>query len=260
MTTISMRRHIYILFLLLGTSLSAQEGQIFSSLSGTDLAIALQEAYRPRQVMSYRDARDTLYALIDRRQDSIYCAYTGYAHHISDQHDPSQYIFEDGAAGGMNCEHIWPQSKGTKHGNAKSDMHHLFPVLASVNQARGNLPFGDVDDQAATHWYYQNENLKYIPQSPLIDRFSELGQGRFEPPENKKGDVARAIFYVYVMYNDQIEVSFLEDQLFTLRYWHLSDPPSAEEIRRSKLIGQYQDGKANPFVLDPTLVERIFEE
>ena len=160
----------------------------------------------------------------------------------------------------MNCEHIWPQSKGTKYGNAKSDMHHLFAVLASVNQARGNLPFGEVDDNQATHWYYRSQNLRYIPEESIRDRYSELGQGRFEPPENKKGDIARAMFYVYVMYNDQVEVSFLRDQLFTLRYWHVSDPPNQWEIERSRWIGRYQDGKANPFVLDPSLVERIFEE
>ena len=72
--------------------------------------------------------------------------------------------------------------------------------------------------------------------------------------------MARALFYVYVIYNSEVEVSFLEDQLFTLRYWHLSDPPSEREIQRSKRIGRYQDGKANPFVLDPTLAERLFTE
>lgn len=238
--------------------LFAQTGQIFPNLKGTELALAVQEAYRPRQVMSYRDARDTLYAVIDRQQDSIYCAYSNFAHHVSDEHDPSQYIFEDGK--GINCEHIWPQSKGTRDGNAKSDMHHLFPTLASVNQARANLPFGEVDDAATSHWYYQKQNLRRKPDTPLIDAYSELGQGRFEPPEDKKGDVARALFYVYVIYNNQVDVSFLQDQLLTLRYWNLEDPPSAWEIRRSKWIGSYQDGKANPFVLDPSLADRIFEE
>ncbi|MEL6656738.1 MAG: endonuclease [Bacteroidota bacterium] len=249
-----------ILLIVLTKPVVAQDGTIFSNLRGTELAIALQEAYRPRTVLSYSQARDTLYALIDRRQDSIYCPYTGYAHHLSNRHDPTKYIFDDGADTGMNCEHIWPQSKGTKQGNAKSDMHHLFAVLASVNQARGNHPFGEVDDEKATHWYYRQQNLRRVPTADVRDRYSELGQGYFEPPEDKKGDVARAMFYVYVMYNDQIEVSFLSDQLFTLRYWHVLDPPDQWEIERSQSIGRYQDSKANPFVMDPTLVERIFEE
>ena len=253
-----MRRYFTFLLLAASWALPAQEGLIFPNLSGTQLAIALQEAYRPTEVLSYSKARDTLYAIIDQKQDSIRCAYTGFAHHIDEQEDPSKYIFEDGA--GLNCEHIWPQSWGTKYGNAKSDMHHLVAVRASVNQARGNLPYGEVVDAMATHWYYQDQNLEEMPGSANIDDYSELGQGYFEPPEDKKGDIARAMFYVYVIYNEQVEVSFLEDQLFTLRNWNLSDPPSAWEIERSRWIAQYQSGKANPFVLDYSLVERIFEE
>lgn len=245
--------------LILNSGLYGQGGTIFPSLQGTELALALQEAYRPRVLLNYRDARDTMYAVIDRRRDSIYCAYTGYAHHISDSHDPSQYIFDDGEHTGMNCEHIWPQSKGTKEEPAKSDMHHLFPVRSVVNQARSNLPFGEVNDDRTSHWYYLDQNLRTEPRNNLIDQYSELGEGFFEPPEDKKGDVARALFYVYVIYNDQVDVSFLNEQLSTLRYWHRTDPPGREEIRRSLKIGEYQDGKANPFVMDPSLAERLFK-
>lgn len=253
-----MRLLCFLVLLVMNVNIYGQEGVIFPGLEGTELAVALQEAYRPWEVLSYSQARDTMYLVIDRKQDSIYCAYTGYAHHLPDGYDPSKYIFDDGQETGINCEHLWPQSKGTKTGYAKSDMHHLLPVRAVVNQARGNLPFGEVDDEAATHWYYRDQNERQPPVASGRDLYSELGQGNFEPPEELKGDIARAVFYVYVMYNDQVDVSFLADQLFTLRSWHATDPPDAREKARSRKIGEYQNGKANPFVLDASLVERLW--
>ncbi|MEL7222109.1 MAG: endonuclease, partial [Bacteroidota bacterium] len=228
--------------------------------SGTELAVQLRQDYYPQKVLSYSQARDTLYAIIDKRaNDSLYCVYTNYAHHIDVTQDPSQYVYENGKSGGMNCEHSWPQSKGTKEGQARSDMHHLFPTRIDVNQARGNHPYGEVYDPQTTHWYYREDNLEWIPPNRVIDNYSELGQGYFEPPEFKKGDVARALFYVYVMYHDQVDHHFFEEQAQTLLRWHLQDPVDAQERRRSQHIAYYQDGKANPFVLDDTLAERLLE-
>lgn len=246
------------LFVLL--TVKAQSITLHPDLYGNDLAIQLRQDYYPQQVLSYSQARDTLYALIDRRvNDSLYCVYSAYAHHVDINQDPSQYIYDNGKANGMNCEHSWPQSKGTKEGQARSDMHHLFPSKISVNQARGNAPFGEVYDPATTHWYFREDNLKRLPSPSAIDNYSELGQGYFEPREAKKGDIARALFYVYVMYNDQVDHRFFEQQAQTLLRWHQLDPVDAQERQRSYLISIYQDDKENPFVLDHTLPLRLLD-
>ena len=241
-------------------TIDAQSVTLYPGLNGKDLAAQLRKDYYPQQVLSYSQARDTLYSLIDlSTNDSLYCIYSAYAHHVDVSQDPSQYIYDNGKSTGMNCEHSWPQSKGTKEGQARSDMHHLFPSKIDVNQARGNLPFGEVYDPAATHWYFREDNLEWMPPPSIIDNYSELGQGYFEPREAKKGDVARALFYVYVMYYDQVDHGFFEEQAQTLLRWHQLDEVDAQERQRSYLISIYQDGKENPFVLDHTLAPRLLK-
>lgn len=240
-----------------GTAGGQSGAAIFPDLEGDVLAQAVRQAYRPASVLSYRDARDTLYAIIDWQADSVRCFYTDYPHYLEPGTDPSQDLFDDGKAGGINCEHSWPRSKGSKNGQAFSDMHHLFPTRVDVNQARGNLPFGEVHDHRTRRWFYLDQELESLPSEGSIDLYSELGDGRFEPREAVKGDIARALFYIYFIYPDIADELFFTSQISTLRYWHEIDPPDERELRRTWLIASYQDDKPNPFIVDPELITRI---
>lgn len=248
--------------LLLWTSFqtTAQEtADIFPDLSGEALASAVQRSYRPAEVLTYGAARDTLYAIIDRLGDSVDCFYTGYSHPLPIGVDPSKYLYNDNDPNGINCEHAWPQSYGTKSGPPKSDMHHLFPVRIAVNQARGNHPYGEVDDTETRTWYYKGIVQDRIPPPTLRDAYAELGPDLFEPRESVKGDVARALFYIYIIYPEYVEADFLQQQIETLVFWHYEDPADEREIARTWQIAHYQSGRPNPFVLDPTLVTRLFD-
>lgn len=57
---------------------------------------------------------------------------------------------------------------------------------------------------------------------------------------------------------DAADPSFFAVQLTTICDWHLDDPVDSLEWERSHIIASYQDGKANPFVLDHTLVPRTY--
>jgi hypothetical protein len=241
---------------LFSTGLEAQA--VFPQLQGEELAGALRQQYTPGQVLSYRDARDTMYALIDRLADSVYCIYSDYALYLAPGEDPSQYLYQDGRADGINCEHVWPRSRGGDQGNAFSDMHHLFPTRVDVNQDRGNDPFGEVQDHRTRNWYWRGEERHTLPPAETIDQYSEKGDGRFEPREDRKGDIARALFYIRIIYGDRVDTTFFSQQAPTLLLWHELDPPDEREQRRTRLIARYQDGKPNPFVLDPTLVLRLW--
>ena len=85
------------------------------------------------------------------------------------------------------------QSLGASSSPMKSDMHHLRPCKDNVNSARGNKPFNDIDDWLTETCTFDYE-LNSIPSSN-INEFSENGANYFEPKENVKGDIARAIFY-----------------------------------------------------------------
>ena len=97
-----------------------------------------------------------------------------------------------------------------------------------------------------------------------LEKYSEKDEEdcRFEPRESVKGDIARAMFYFYAIYQsiaDGINSNFFNNQKAILYQWHLADPPTAAELQRSTLIAAEQ-GNENPFLRDTSLVRRAFFE
>lgn len=143
----------------------------------------------------------------------------------------------------MNTEHTWPQSRFSKRypkDLQKGDLHILFPVQSSVNSTRSNLPFGEVSE---------------ISQQPC--RFAKRGHnGRgtlsFEPADEHKGNVARALFYFSVRYELPIDPT----QEDTLRKWAHEDPVDDFERERNQKIFLLQ-GNRNPFIDQPLLHSHI---
>ncbi|MDX1410496.1 MAG: endonuclease, partial [Saprospiraceae bacterium] len=239
------------------TMLNAQT--IFPGLSDQTLLDALVASYKPASVLTLAQAKDTLYARIDNRLDSVRGVYSGFAVHVPQNQDPSQAVFLDG--NGINLEHSWPRSKGADEGTqGHSDMHHLFPSRVAVNSARASNPFDEIDDTQTTSWFYLDATMSTIP-SVNIDAYSEATQALFEPRESVKGDIARAAFYFYTMYRDDADAAdpdFFASQRATFLAWHTADPADSLEVDRTLQIATFQDGKENPYVLDPTLAERAF--
>jgi len=242
--------------LLRASPLQAQDTPIFPDLYGDDLLDALFGSYKPGQTLSYGDAKDELFGEIDNHQDSLTCVYTGLTIYIDPGSDPSSYA----ESRGINTEHTWPQSKGAS-GQARADMHHLFPTRDVTNSARGSLAFGEVYDPHADRWWRLDYDIDYVPFTH-IDEYSEEQQNvRFEPREDHKGNVARAMFYFYTMYQEQADSAdpyFFSKQKSALRDWHALDPVDAWEATRTELIAVHQDQKPNPFVVDTTLVRRAY--
>ncbi|MEL6865106.1 MAG: endonuclease [Bacteroidota bacterium] len=255
-----MRYSLAVLILVAGL---AQNGKaqyhlpLFPELEGEALTDELAANYRPFNVLDYSRARDTLFRVVYGLNDSLSCVYSGHRLYMNPNIDPTDAVFLSGQDNGINTEHTWPQSLGAGSGFARSDMHHLFPTRVRVNGDRGSLPFGESNDSETEKWYYKTQSLSSIP-SQNIDLYSELATDRFEPREDHKGNVARALFYFYTIYRAQANQNFFQQQRETLCQWHLDDPVDELEWQRTFRIAQYQDGKPNPFVLDCTLPERSY--
>lgn len=233
---------------------------VLPNLSGEELYEAILENYKPETILSFGQSRDTMFAKIDSKDNILTCVYTGHTVELDPNEDPTQSAYQNGAATGINTEHTYPQSMGAENGNAKSDMHHLFPTRSGVNSARGNDPFKEIDDDVTTHWYYLADSQSSVPTNN-IDLYSEDIKDGFEPREDHKGDVARAMFYFYTMYREEANAAnpnYFEQQKETLCNWHYQDPVSEKEWNRNQLIAQYQDDKENPFVLDCSLANRMY--
>ena len=239
---------------LLGQSSDA----VFPDFQGVDLLSAVVTAYTPKDILSYGQARDTMFAVIDSYDDSLTCVYSGHTIYLSPDLDPTQAAFMNGSSDGINTEHTYPQSLGAGQGNARSDMHHLFPTRTAVNSSRGNKPFAEIEDSTADVWHYLNQTAETMPSDDIIDLYSESNADSFEPRESHKGDVARAIFYFYTIYREQADEPFFESQVQDLCRWHIEDPADDREMDRSEMIAVYQDGKVNPFVFDCTLATRLY--
>jgi len=236
----------------------------------------LQTNYTPSQTLGYAPARDVLYSAVDvdlsnNELKGVYSGFTILMDYSTDP-DPSVHAFNMG----INAEHIFPQSMGAGDEPARSDMFNLFPSRIEVNSARGNCPFNEILDSDTETWFYTNMQLTTIPTTN-INLYAEIDgdasypllsvaqQCSIEPPENKKGDVARAIFYFYTIYNStniNTYTSYANDDFFnymqsTLLTWHINDPVDQLESDRNNKIQAYQ-GNTNPFILDSTLAQRMF--
>lgn len=162
-----------------------------------------------------------------------------------------------------NREHIFPQSIGgfsdgtstsadgienyftttsadTDHAHA--DGHHLRASHKSENSSRGNNSYDYVDGARTVDAPY------------------------YEPPLSAKGDVARALFYMALRYDDLSLIdgagttgSQSMGKLSTLLEWHEMDPADDYEMNRNNVVYTWQNNR-NPFIDHPELVEFVYGE
>ena len=166
-----------------------------------------------------------------------------------------------------NKEHLLPQSFFNQQMPMRGDIHYVFPTDGQVNGYRGNLPFGEVDNPSLTTLNGSKRGTNTFP--------GYTGNA-FEPLDEFKGDIARALFYFAVRYEDQINTSgwdspndnvlnanssqFYDDWYIDLLLsWHLSDPVSQEELDRNENGFLHQNNR-NPFIDNPTYVQAIWDE
>ena len=175
-----------------------------------------------------------------------------------------------------NREHSWPNSLGFPDDGYSnlpySDCHHLFICDIEYNSSRGNLYYDDCVSGCSSYAadYYDG-------QSGTNRRDSNS----WETWQGRKGDVARAMFYMDVRYSgdagsepDQIltdNASLIQTSggnnasvaymglLQTLLEWHYDDPVDDRERDRNDAVYTYQ-GNRNPFIDHPEWVGYIFDD
>ena len=187
-----------------------------------------------------------------------------------------------------NREHTWPQSRGFHQNdmgsdnNARTDAHHLMISNSSYNSSRGNKYFDNCPSGCSelVSDDYNNEgggSGVYPGNSNWTDA------GVFEVWEFRKGDIARAMFYMDVRYEgDQIDTSSSPQQLepdlqltdsvsqlnsggpfmgllSILLQWHAADPVDSIELQRNEEVFGFQSNR-NPFVDHPEWAACIFQD
>ena len=123
-----------------------------------------------------------------------------------------------------NREHMWPDSKG---GSAcEGDLHSMRPTDPTLNSTRGNNPYGDTNGGTA----------KYSSSTNGSVLGGYLANSVFEPLDNVKGDVARAIMYDYCTYSALSDLSLVFTSTDVLLDWIALDPVDEFEMSRNDVI------------------------
>lgn len=172
-------------------------------------------------------------------------------------------LYSGFSSSSWNREHVWPQSFGAGDGNAFSDAHHIYPTTPSVNSARSNFIFDEVT------------NGQPVPQAP--GSFFDETRRIFEPRDEDKGRVARAMLYMDLRYeqgdpegnlrlSDFANSRYLRmARLSTLLQWNRQFPPDDREIYRNHVIHNgfihqnrlVRQGNRNPFTDFPELGDAL---
>ncbi|GAA4368661.1 hypothetical protein GCM10023185_41590 [Hymenobacter saemangeumensis] len=209
-----------------------------------------------RTVLSYAAARAKLYNYVDNQAGQVRCVYSGYT-------EPKTFSFSSTSTTmtNINCEHTVPQSWFNEVERMRSDIHHLFPTVIQWNADRGDDPFGEIPDAQTLKWMRGLNSQTSIPSSNLPE-WSEDTNTMFEPREDHKGNLARAVFYFYTMHANQTfdagkGVISAVGNLNTLYQWHQQDPVDAQEFERNRRAAASQ-GNYNPYINDPSLVARAW--
>jgi len=207
---------------------------------GAQLLGALSQIVSRHVDLGYDGARDIMFGIADDPTDTdvVACVYT--QRQLSGVTNSGD-AYRNGQ--GLNTEHTWPKSKGAAGGPAKGDLHHLFPTDVDTNSKRSSFPFGEV-----VRVQYENGGSKL--------GLNAQGQTVFEPRDDHKGNVARALFYFYTVYGRNASTDNFRIEEPVLHKWHAMDPVDALEQRRNNVIFEYQKNR-NPYIDRPEFVSLI---
>ncbi|MDX9691008.1 MAG: endonuclease [Acholeplasmataceae bacterium] len=165
-------------------------------------------------------------------------------------------VWDNGAT--WNKEHVWPNSRlgvdrvAAGDRNIASDLHNLRAATPSLNSSRSDRFYSD-----------------------KTGSFGITPDTGFYPGNDHRGDVARILFYMAVMYDDILvltdDLLVLQDdsnpytdsrismgRLSLLLEWHKIDPVDEFEVNRNNKIYDYQNNR-NPFIDKPEYVHLIWE-
>lgn len=182
---------------------------------------------------------------------------------------------------GYNREHVVPQSLFHEAAPQKGDRHHLFLTDGQVNNLRSSYPFGETNVTTAFSGYSNGDKAL----GKLGTASSGYSGTVYEPDDEYKGDIARAVLYMVVRYAtsdvcrkyggsaNSYPVTTWDNAMFSKNIstnyglsnnaiavflkWHRNDPVSAKEIARNNGVEKKQ-GNRNPFIDLPDLVEYLW--
>ena len=238
----------------------------YNGVDGKSSADAILDALfakiKDHTVISY-SALEEYYEQTDFYSDTVWDMYSTCRFTMADANGGQKAVCD-----AWNKEHSIPQSWFNEGSPMKSDLFHVYPTDARVNNFRSNYPYGEVagGNGAGFKDNYQNHGLGKLG----ANTFSGYTGKVFEPADEYKGDFARTHFYMVARYRDKALTASGGNAVFTSNKtnltefaknlflkWHRQDPVSQKEIDRNQAVYGIQHNR-NPFIDYPELVEYIW--
>lgn len=262
-----MKKAIALLFgLSLSLFVTAQPAGYYNSangLTGNQLKVALHDIVKGHSSVTYANLWTAFWSTDNKGNGVVWDMYSDnpngnppYTYYLG-QDQCGSYSSEGDC---YNREHSWPQSWFNNDGTARTDLHHIFPVDGYVNNKRSNYPYGEV---RSASWTSQNGSKLGVCKT------SGYTGTVFEPIDEYKGDLARALMYMSVRYygedsnwgnSDMTNKSeILPWAIQMLMRWNEQDPVSQKEIDRNNVIYDDFQHNRNPFIDHPEYARMIWD-
>ena len=264
----AMRKYTCIAFLVCSLFAVAQIPANYYSAaqgkSGEALRSALNTCIKDHTTLNYEGLQD-YYARADFRPDGTLWEIYSTCEFTMEDLNKTQNDF----CMGWNKEHSVPKSWFNSGSPMYSDMIHVIPTDARVNNLRGNEAYGETASRS-DEISQSSVALGHLGTSSFSG-FSGIGKV-YEPDDRYKGDIARIYFYMVTCYINKNfttdngakmfsytnSTNYLTDySVALLMKWHRQDPVSYKEIARNDSVFACQ-GNRNPFVDFPDLAEYIW--
>lgn len=275
-----MKKHIYSLLALLFiaqisfanviTGQAAIPDGYYNGIDGKSSADAILDALfskiQGHTVISYSNL-EPYYEQTDMYSDTIWDMYSTCRFTMAEANKSQTAVCD-----GWNKEHSIPQCWFNEGSPMKSDLFHVYPTDARVNNFRSNYPYGEVSGPRGTG--ITNKGESSIAPHALgklgTNTFSGYSGKVYEPDDEYKGDFARTYFYMVARYRDKALNASEGSAIFTTNKtnltdyaknlflkWHRQDPVSQKEIDRNQAVYGIQKNR-NPFIDYPDLAEYIW--
>lgn len=229
-------------------------------LTGEALREALRDIISPHNGVAYSQLW-AAFARTDKRPDGsvwdMYSDVPGGAPSYVYQFGTNQCGTYNSEGDCFNREHTFPVSWFGDAPPMNSDLHHIYPADAWVNQQRANWPYGTVAQPA---WTSTNGSKR----GPCA--WPGCSGTVFEPIDAYKGDLARGHLYMLTRYMNEAVAwpapilsngTFLPWVESVLLAWHAQDPVSDKERARNDSVFVIQ-GNRNPYIDHPQWVTSIW--
>lgn len=228
----------------ISASVFSDAGVPFNGKSGEVLMESVASSCRPAKAV---DKSELTFTMTDR--------FTGREISVSSGNLPEGYEW-----GCLVPAEWWANSTVTSVPLVSGDIYNLLPLDADTRKWRGELAPGDVTAPTFSNQFWS------VGRGEISGVLTDL----YSPPVELRGELARACFYMAVVYHADVWTPRAYMMLTSAAWpglsdyaipmlmgWHRASPPSALETERN-LRGERLQGNRNPFVDYPELAEHLW--